>query len=231
MIETAVVLAGGFGTRLAAVVSDVPKPMAPVAGRPFLEHLLGNLAAQGVRQVVLATGHKREIIRQHFGARWQGLQVDYAEETTPLGTGGALRAAFEAQGLAEALVLNGDTWCDADLAGLCASHAAGDSLATLTLVAVDDGSRYGQVRVADGWVMGFAEKAASAGPALINAGLYAVNRAALEACTVPAPFSFEESVLQARAGERVFRAHLAEGARFIDIGVPDDYRRAQQMLA
>lgn len=230
-IDTAVVLAGGFGTRLAAVVSDVPKPMAPVAGRPFLEHLLLNLARQGLRRVVLATGHKREIIRAHFGAAWQGLSLGYAEETTPLGTGGALAAAFASQGIDEAIVLNGDTWCDAELAPLCETHAGSRSLTTLTLVEVPDGSRYGQVKVGEGWVTGFAEKGASAGPVLINAGLYVVRRAALDACAETPPFSFEEKVLQARAAERVFRAHVAAGARFIDIGVPEDYRRAQDMLA
>lgn len=95
MLPTAIILAGGFGTRLATVVSDVPKPMAPVAGRPFLERLLDRLIVQGISQVVLAVGYKREIIQNHFGARYKNLEVRYSVESEPLGTGGALRQAFD----------------------------------------------------------------------------------------------------------------------------------------
>jgi len=230
VIDTAVILAGGFGTRLAAVVSDVPKPMAPVAGRPFLERLLDRLAAQGIRRVVLAVGYRGGIIRSHFGAAYGSLALHYSEESEPLGTGGALRQAFDSQALDRALALNGDTWCDVDLAALAQRHERSGALVTITLVHQDDAARFGTVEVdARERVVGFREKRPGAG--LINAGVYAIERKAFDLAPQAARFSFESDVLQAHAAEGGFAAHVAAGATFIDIGVPEDYARAQALLA
>ncbi|MGH8516664.1 MAG: nucleotidyltransferase family protein [Panacagrimonas sp.] len=231
-IETAVILAGGFGTRLAAVVSDVPKPMAPIAGRPFLERLLDRLASQGIARAVLAVGYRSQAIRAHFGAGRAGMELHYSEETEPLGTGGALRRAFESQDLQRAIALNGDTWCDVDLRALARTHDAAGTVATLTLVHQPDASRFGTVEVdAHGRVAGFREKRPDAGPGLINAGVYALDRGVFDLAPAHARFSFENDVLQARATEGRFAAHVAAHATFIDIGVPDDYARAQTLLA
>jgi NDP-sugar pyrophosphorylase family protein len=231
-IETAVILAGGFGTRLATVVSDVPKPMAPVAGKPFLERLLDRLATAGVRRVVLAVGYKSEVIRHHFGARRGPMEVFYSEEVEPLGTGGAVRLAFESQQVRRAFVLNGDTWCDVDLAALADAHAGAGAVATLTLVQEADASRFGTVRVdAGGRVSGFTEKRPDAGPGLINAGVYVLDSAVFDMAPKTARFSLESDVLQPHAASGAFAAFVAAGARFIDIGVPDDYARAQTLLA
>jgi NDP-sugar pyrophosphorylase family protein len=232
VIDQAVILAGGFGTRLAAVVSDVPKPMAPVAGRPFLERLLDRLESQGVRHAVLAVGYRSQIIRSHFGAARGAMKLSYSEETEPLGTGGALRQAFDSQALSRAIALNGDTWCDVDLHALSRSHAAAGTLATLTLVHQDDASRFGTVDIDPrGRVSGFREKRPDAGGGLINAGVYALDRGVFDLAPAAMRFSFENDVLQARAAEGRFGSHIAHGATFIDIGVPDDYARAQTLLA
>ena len=121
----AVVLAGGLGTRLRQVVPDLPKPMAPVAGRPFLEILLGALAAKGIDRVVLSVGHRADAITGHFGHRWNGLEIDYAVEATPLGTGGAVRLALGHCRHDPVLVVNGDTFLDLEVDALmrrCLHH-------------------------------------------------------------------------------------------------------------
>ncbi len=231
MIDTAVVLAGGFGTRLAAIVSDVPKPMAPVAGRPFLERLLDRLAQQCIRRIVLAVGYKREIIQSHFGDHYHGLDVAYSVEAEPLGTGGAIKQAFVEQSLAQALVLNGDTFCTLDLSVLSAEHARSGASATLALVRVEDAGRYGAVELdSSGRIAAFREKNPDTGAGLINAGVYALESRVFELAPAAARFSFEQDVLQAHAAGQGFRGHVAD-ASFIDIGVPDDYHRAQTLLA
>lgn len=232
LITDAVVLAGGFGTRLASVVSDVPKPMAPVAGKPFLERLLDRLITQGITRVVLAVGHKREVIQNHFGSRYRSLEVLYSIEATPLGTGGALRQAFDEAGLQRAIALNGDTYCTADLAALSAAHAEAGRAGTLTLVPVDEAGRYGAVELdGAGRISAFREKNPAPQAGLINAGIYALERRVFELAPDVQQFSFEQAVLQAHAASAGFAGHIAQGALFIDIGVPDDYHRAQTLLA
>lgn len=230
-METAIILAGGFGTRLAAVVSDVPKPMAPVAGRPFLERLLDRLIAQGIRRVVLAVGHKKDIIRAHFGSAYKGVPVQYSEENEPLGTGGAIRQAFTESGVESALVFNGDTYCTLDLGALSAAHRHGGAAATLALVPVEDAGRYGEVQLnATKHIVAFREKNPEHCAGLINAGIYALNRSVFDLVPGQTKFSFEQAVLQAHAATQGFVGHIAEGATFIDIGVPEDYYRAQTLL-
>lgn len=231
MIEDAIILAGGFGTRLAAVVADVPKPMAPVAGRPFLEHLLDRLLSQGVRRVVLAVGYKHEVIQNHFGSEYRGLEVSYSVETDPLWTGGALRQAFEEAGLVRALALNGDTFCTADLSAFSAAHAKADRACSLTLVPVEDAGRYGAVELdAAGRVSAFREKNPQPAPGLINAGVYALERRVFELAPPEKKFSFEQAVLQAHAASAGFAGFIATDATFIDIGIPEDFYRAQTLL-
>ncbi len=231
MLPTAIILAGGFGTRLATVVSDVPKPMAPVAGRPFLERLLDRLIVQGISQVVLAVGYKREIIQNHFGARYKNLEVRYSVESEPLGTGGALRQAFDEAGLDQAFALNGDTFCSASLPALAAAHSQAARAATLTLVRVEDAGRFGAVQLdGAGRIAAFSEKNPEPRPGLINAGIYVLERRVFDLAPPGAKFSFEQAVLQTHAATAGFAGHVAEDSLFIDIGVPEDYRRAQSLL-
>ena len=227
--DEAIVLAGGFGTRLRGIVDDVPKPLAPVAGRPFLAWVLDRLAAGGMRRCILATGYLSDVIEQRIGARWQGMEIAYSVEPEPLGTGGAIRlAATRLQGDA-AHVLNGDTWLEYDPVALeDTARAAGASM-TIALARVDDVARYGAVDIDNGRVTGFREKGES-GPGWINAGCYFLGADALAALPARDAFSFEQDVLQPRVQARAVAAFTAT-AGFIDIGVPEDYARAQLQFA
>jgi len=139
----AIILAGGLGTRLRAVVSDVPKPLAPIAGRPFLHWLLDGLAHQGIGRVVLATGYMAGTIRDVIGATHASMAIAHAEETTPLGTGGALWAALSHCHGERVFMLNGDTWLGAPLAPIATQAPTADLI--MAVRPVPDRSRYGSV--------------------------------------------------------------------------------------
>jgi len=195
--DEAIVLAGGFGTRLRGVVHDVPKPLAPVAGRPFLAWLLGRLAASGMRRCILATGYLSDVIEHRIGTRWQGMEIAYSLEPEPLGTGGAIRLAANRLHGDAAHVLNGDTWLEYDPGALeDAARATGAPMA-IALARVEDVARYGSVDVDQGRVAGFREKG-EAGPGWINAGCYFLCADALAALPARHAFSFEQDVLQPR---------------------------------
>lgn len=224
----AIVLAGGFGTRLRSVVPDLPKPMAPVAGRPFLDILLAALARQGFTRVVLAVGYLAERIVGHVGSTYAGMAIDYAVEEAPLGTGGAVRAALARCRSDHVFVFNGDTYLDLDARQVEAQWRAGGTPIVVAR-AVPDTVRYGRLRVEDGRVTGYAEKGV-VGPGLINAGAYVLPRDALDAFAPGAPFSLETDFLTPGAACGAFDVFVTDG-RFIDIGVPEDYARAQTELA
>jgi D-glycero-alpha-D-manno-heptose 1-phosphate guanylyltransferase len=228
LADEAIVLAGGLGTRLRAVVAEVPKPLAPVAARPFLAWLLDRLAGAGLRRCILATGYRSEMIEQTVGARWRGMDIAYSVESEPLGTGGAIRlAASHLQGDA-VHVLNGDTWLEYAPAALeAAARKAGTSMA-IALAQVDDVGRYGAVAMRDDRAVAFHEKGET-GAGWINAGCYFLKAEVL--MTMPQGVcSFEQDVLRTRAAAGDVAAFV-ETAGFIDIGVPEDYRRAQELFA
>ena len=227
----AVVLAGGLGTRLRERVPDLPKPMAPVAGRPFLAYVLDALTRGGFDDIVLAVGYRWEAIRDHFGRDHHGAALTYAVENEPLGTGGAVAHAFAAAALGRtesALVLNGDTYLGIDFAALRAWHAAVPDATGIVLRRVADTARYGSVRVDEGFVSGFAEKGES-GPCLINAGVYILPADVFARFALAGRFSLETDLLQRYCAALRARAWITD-AYFIDIGVPDDYARAQTEL-
>lgn len=221
----AVILAGGLGTRLRSVVSDLPKAMAPIGGRPFLEYLLENLLKQDVDDVTLAVGHMRDAIIQHFGDRWQGLSIRYSIETEPLGTGGALRRALRAMPPMPTFVLNGDTWLPINFVGMHAQHVEIGAAVTVAVCPVLDVARYGAVQVEGGLITGFYEKGLS-GPGMINGGIYLVDPSVFNAVILPEAFSFESDFLVTHAATLKLSAFVT-GEEFIDIGVPNDYARAQ----
>lgn len=226
--DEAIVLVGGLGTRLRSVVADLPKPLAPVAGRPFLAHLLDQMAAAGLRRVILATGYRAGQVEQAIGSRWAGMDIVYSREQHPLGTGGAIRlAATQLQGTGVHLA-NGDTFLRYQ------PHAlerlvldAGVSLG-IALAHVPDIGRYGAVEIAGNRVAAFREKGGH-GPGLINAGSYFLSAAGLAALPAANNYSFETAVLLPLAAARGVVA-LTDTQDFIDIGVPEDYARAQQLL-
>lgn len=229
-MREAVVLAGGLGTRLRSVVSDVPKPMASISGRPFLELLMGNLGRNGFTRVVLSVGYMADAIIGHFGDSWRGLQLAYAVEDMPLGTGGAIREALGRCESSHVHVFNGDTYLDLDCD---ATERVWTACREPVIVArqVEDTARYGRLEVdADHRIVHFLEKDASGGAGLINAGCYLLPRGIVADFPDAERFSFESDYLRDAVSSRVFRA-LPTDAEFIDIGTPEDYARAQIMLA
>lgn len=224
-LQEAVILAGGFGTRLRPAVPSVPKPLAPIGGRPFLHWLLEGLAKQGLRRVVLATGYKGGTIRAAIGPIYAGLAITYVQEEQPLGTGGAIWAALGHCARERVLVTNGDTWIGAPLASI-AAYAPGADL-VLTSRWVPDCERYGMLKLDRDRVLGLDEKGRP-GPGPVNAGLYILRRDLILRRPMPAAFSFEEEVLAKPRGLDI-RAYLSEAA-FIDIGTPEDFAAAQSML-
>lgn len=227
--DEAIILAGGFGTRLRDVVADVPKPLAPVAGRPFLAWLLDRLAAQDMRRCILATGYMADAIEREIGTRWAGMEIVHSVETDPLGTGGAIRQATGRLQGEGAHVLNGDTWLAYSAAALERATLDAGGAIGLALAHVDDVGRYGAVETHDGIVAGFREKG-GIGDGWINAGCYFLTAAGIAALPGVERFSFEADVLlpMAAAGKV---AAWTQTRDFIDIGVPEDFSRAQVQFA
>jgi len=227
LFHEAVILAGGFGTRLSHVVSDVPKPMAPVYGKPFLTYLLDRLIDAGMYRVILATGYKHACIESYFGASYRGAEIIYSQETTPLFTGGAIRQAADYVTGDDFVVLNGDTLFDIDFRKLYDFHVQHHANLSIALRQVNDTSRYGSVTCSNNNIIAFNEKAESVGAGDINGGIYAINRDWLIRQNLPTKFSFEKELMQPMAGDPSFYG-LRFTDYFIDIGVPEDYYRAQE---
>lgn len=227
----AVVLVGGKGTRLRGVVSDRPKPLAVVSGRPFLSWLLRYLAHQGFRRVVLSAGYQGKQIELFAQAEQErsNLELIVLSEPAPLGTGGALRLAIEKVETAEVLVLNGDSFCAADLGALDSARREHRARAILLLTEMQDTSQFGSVAMAeDGEIRAFREKTPGAGPGLINAGVYLMETA--HAAEIPAgrAVSIESEVFPNWIGDGLY-GFVSEGP-FIDIGTPESYALANTQL-
>jgi len=224
----AIVLAGGLGTRLKQIVPDLPKPMAPIAGRPFLEILLTALARKGFTRVVLSLGFMADKISAHFGDRYAGMALAYEVEQQPLGTGGAIRAALLRCAADHVFVFNGDTYLDLEADEL-EDLWQRSRRPVIVVREVPDTARFGRVEMNGGQVTAFLEKG-MAGTGLINAGCYVLPRRALEAFPLGQNFSIETEYLAKELGRIYFDGFVTCG-RFIDIGVPEDYARAQIELA
>lgn len=226
----AVILAGGLGTRLRAVVSDVPKPMAPVAGRPFLDILILNLRSKGVTEVVLSVGYQHEKILMYFGNNYKGVKISYVIEDSPLGTGGALIKALELFGHDEdVIVVNGDTFLDVDLNLMKQEYANSGADIGIALQLMGDTHRYGRVALDENnRVSGFEEKGVHQS-GLINAGVYILRPSFFDQFDLPVKFSLENDCFVEHLTEIEFFPFIVD-SYFIDIGVPEDYRRAQTEL-
>ena len=225
----AIVLAGGFGTRLASKLDGIPKAMAPVSGKPFLEILLSRLAHAGCTRALLSVGHLHQVIQNHFGASFNGLQLDYVIETAPLGTGGAIRKALSEATEENVLALNGDTILDMDYAAMLRFHQAEGQAMTMAITHQANIARYGGVLVEANRVVGYEEKGRS-GPGWINAGVYALPRTMQWPSALPERFSFEVDFLVKETARIAPAAFIVEGF-FLDIGIPEDLDRAQRELA
>ncbi len=222
----AILLAGGLGTRLRKAVSDRPKPMADVCGRPFMEYLLMELKSHGISEIVMAVGYKGNMVEDYFGdgSRW-GLGIAYSYEETPLGTAGAIRNAQGHLTENDFLVLNADTFYRAVYGDVITLFQQDDYDMTLVLREVSDISRYGSVRVEGSRVSGFNEKEDVARPGLINGGIYVMNKEVLSDIPLGVKCSLEHEMIPAmlETGKKI--GAVVNNGYFIDIGVPEDYYR------
>ena len=219
------ILAGGFGTRLRSVVSDRPKVLAPVLGRPFLSYILDRLLDAGIREVVLCTGYKAEMLREYYGDSYHQIILRHSPEPSPLGTGGALRHALPLFKGRRILVLNGDSFLDADICAFSESHDKHMACISLVLAHVPDVGRYGLVSVNEtGLVTGFVEKGNASGPGWINGGIYMLERKVVADIPAGREVSLEREVFPALLGSGFYAFPL--GRRFIDIGLPESFAEA-----
>jgi D-glycero-alpha-D-manno-heptose 1-phosphate guanylyltransferase len=225
-----IILAGGLGTRLRPRVRDLPKPLAPIAGRPFLCWLLDRLAQTGFRRIILSVGYRGAAIMAALGSRHSNIELVYAIEDQPLGTGGAIRHAMALldAGSHAVWVMNGDTMCGVCYQKMFVAHATATAPITMAVVRVADASRYGTVVMRDNCVIGF-DPAGMSGSGLINSGTYLLNSDLFADAEWPAVFSLERDVLPSAIDRVGIRCFETDGW-FIDIGVPEDFDRAQMEL-
>jgi len=227
MIKEAVILAGGFGTRLSSVLQGTPKPMAPVNGRPFLDYQMAYLAFSGIKKVILAVGYLHEQIVDHYGNGFGNISIDYSIETEPLGTGGAIKKALGLTSANPVLVLNGDTFFELELRKFHDFYRQRDAKLAIAMREVDDVSRYGGIEVDwDGRITRFYEKSELGGKGKINGGIYLINKNFLDTFDLPAKFSLEKDFF-----EKVYQDHQIYAMLcrryFIDIGVPEEYSKTK----
>jgi len=227
----AVLLVGGRGTRLQPVLPSTPKPLAPVGDAPFLQLLVLQLRSQGIRRIVMCTGHLADQIEEEFGdgRKWD-VAIDYSKESRPLGTAGALKfAENHLRQYPHFLVMNGDSFLEFDFHQLICFHKEHGGLATMAVRKVSDTARYGTVQIgANNQVVGFVEKSGAPTAGLINGGVYLFDRSVLK--HIPqGQVSLEKEVFPALLNDGVYA--LEQNGMFIDIGTPEDYARAQTLRA
>ena len=217
-----IILAGGFGTRLSAVVKDLPKPMANINGKPFLHYIFQSLQRQNIENVILSVGYKHEIIQDYFQDNYLGIAIKYAIETEPLGTGGAIKHAFSFVD-DDAFVLNGDTFFDVDLSKL--RNDKSDLF--IALKPMKNFDRYGTVELnAANKIISFNEKK-QCESGIINGGVYYLKKSLFDKIKTATKFSFEKDILEKHVLGLHFQGIIFD-SYFIDIGIPEDYEKAQK---
>lgn len=225
---TAIILAGGLGTRLRSVITDMPKVLAEVCDRPFLTYLLDQLAETGVQQVVLCTGYLGEQVYDAFGDAYKSLILSYSQEHSPLGTAGALRLASSLVRSDPVLIMNGDSFFQADLPAFYACYCQQQPDCALLLTQVPDTQRFGRVHTDNaGQILSFTEKGQS-GAGWINTGIYLLSEHLLQTIPAQKVVSLEHDMFPAWIGQN-FYAYRQSGA-FLDIGVPESYAAATRFF-
>ncbi len=225
----AVILAGGFGTRLQSVVSGIPKPMAQVGDKPFLYYVLNYLNKFEIKRVVLSVGYCHNTIIEYFGNRFGNMELDYAIENEPLGTGGAVKYATKYIKSESFLLLNGDSFFKSDLKQLVKFHKQNNSKITLSLKELKNFDRYGSVKInRKGLVTQFSEKKIC-DIGLINTGVYVVDSAVVKSFNTE-KFSFEKDILEKEIDNKTIYGIVSDGY-FIDIGIPQDYEIVQNNIS
>jgi len=225
-----IILAGGFGKRLQNVISDIPKPMADIDGRPFLSFLLDYLTNQRVKKVLFSVGYKHEIIENYFGFKYKDIEIEYILEKEPLGTGGAIREALEYARNNDVTVINGDTFFDINLLEMFEFHRKKNSLLTVAVKRMQNCSRYGSVFIQNNKIIHLEEKSLSRS-GIINGGIYAINKTISDFLNrYSVPFSFEKDFMQKNTQRIDIRPYISD-AYFVDIGIPEDYEKAKNEVS
>lgn len=227
MIDKAVVLAGGLGTRLKGILGELPKPMAPINNLPFLHYLLNYLYNQGIKEVFLCVGFQREVIIRYFGAHFRGINIFYTIEKELLGTGGAIMPVL-AKWREPFFLLNGDTFFEADLSSFSEAFLTLRPSASLSLKPVFNQNRYGAVQLEGDKITSFTEKKFLAS-GLINAGVSILTPDIFEGKLPGEVFSYEKDLFEKKAATH-FLHGFVQDEYFIDIGIPEDYERAQREI-
>lgn len=234
MIETAVILAGGLGTRLRSVVPDLPKPMAPVNGKPFLASLITYWTGQGIKRFVLSLGYKSQTIVDYFGSSFEGSDIEYIVESSPLGTGGGVLLANQRMDSnSPYLLLNGDTFFAVDLKKLCFFAESVDADWCFSLFKTSDFDRYLGLDIdISGEIHGFRSNISS-DARLVNGGVYSLHPRSLSALNLPvgSRISLEDEIFPLLIAKEQKVFGLAFDNKFIDIGVPEDYQRAAELIS
>lgn len=226
MISTAIILAGGLGTRLRSEVPDLPKCMAPVNGKPFLAFVIAYLQKEGIKHFVFSLGYKSDVVIDYVNQNYPQLQKTFVVEQEPLGTGGAIQLALKEVRDKNVLIVNGDTLFNVDLKQLSNEHLNKHADCTIALKHLTQFSRYGTVLLnEDSSIKAFEEKKYCE-DGLINGGIYALNRQQFLSIHFPSQFSFEKEFLERYTGKLQFFG-MESDHFFIDIGVPEDYKLFQ----
>jgi D-glycero-alpha-D-manno-heptose 1-phosphate guanylyltransferase len=226
MINEAIILAGGLGTRLRSAVPDLPKCMAPVAGKPFLTYVIKYYQAQGITKFIFLLGYKHEVITEYLDKEFNSLLRTILIEDEPLGTGGAIYQGCLKATEQNVLVLNGDTYFEIDVPSLALFHKEKKADCTIALKQMSNTDRYGVVETDnEGRITSFKEKKFYEKP-LINGGVYALNVSSLLKEDFPDRFSFEKDFFENYYVQKKIYG-LQQNGYFIDIGIPEDYARAQ----
>lgn len=223
----AIILAGGFGTRLQHVISDVPKPMAPINEVPFLKYIFDQLLEYKVKKIILAVGYKSEIIMNYFGDRYKEIEIIYSKEETPLFTGGAIKKALDFCENKNIFIINGDTYFGINLKHMFNFHIKNKSDLTIAIKEMNDFDRYGTVELEKEQIIKFNEKEPRS-TGYINGGIYVLNKDILNDFKLE-KFSFEQDFMEKSVSE-IFINGFKSNDYFIDIGIPDDYYKAQKDL-
>lgn len=228
-VKEAIILAGGLGTRLRSVISDLPKCMAPVAGKPFLHYVINYYQKQGIEKFIFSLGYKHEIITDYLEKHFSFIISSFSIESEPLGTGGAIQLACGKASEKNVLVLNGDTFFRTDTNKLNEVHKRNSSSCTLALKPMHEFDRYGVVEMDSGnRITGFKEKQYYL-DGNINGGVYLLNVNDFLKEEFPKKFSFEKDYLEICYNNKKMYG-LVQDEYFIDIGIPEDYERAQTEL-
>ncbi|MBP5590218.1 MAG: NTP transferase domain-containing protein, partial [Bacteroidales bacterium] len=223
----AIILAGGLGTRLRDTVPDLPKPMAPINGKPFLEYQLEWLSKYDIKKIVLSTGFMADKISSYFGNEYNGIPLEYSIETTPLGTGGAIAYSLQKTSGKNVLVVNGDTWFPINIKDFLSFHKKLKSDISLALKRMTNFSRYGTVDLEKETILHFNEKK-KCEEGLINGGIYLLNKRVFDNID-KSTFSFEKEILEKRSESGYIKGMIFDSP-FIDIGIPEDYEKATLLM-